>query len=66
MAATPKKPAKQEKEFLHVVMAVHPVHKTKIPIKTFEREDEAWQHAAERNQSHSHLAHHVKKVPKGG
>ena len=60
-----KKPAKEPaKEFLHVVMAVHPVHKTKIPIKTFEKEDEAWNHAADRNKTHSHLAHHVKKVPK--
>ena len=57
----PKKPAK---EYLHVVMAVHPVHGTKIPIKTFEKEDEAWSHAAERNKTHSHLAHHVKKVAK--
>lgn len=64
--AAGSKPAKPVKEYLHVVMAVHPVHKTKIPIATHDNEEAAWQMAAERNKTHSHLAHHVKKVPKGG
>lgn len=62
-AAAAKQPAK---EHLHVVMAVHPVHGTKIPIATFDDEESAWKHATKRNETHSHLAHHVKRVPKGG
>ena len=66
MAANNEPAKKPAKEYLHVVMAHHPVHGTKIPISTHDTEEEAYAVAAKRNEKYSQLAHHVKKVPKSG
>jgi hypothetical protein len=57
--------AKPKREYLHVLMAVHPLHGKPIPLDTFTSEEAAYQAAAIRNKTHSHLAHHVKRVAKG-
>ena len=64
--AAEKKPAQPAKEYVHVVMAHHPVHGTKIPISTHATEEEAYAAAAKGNEKYSQLGYHVKKVVKGG
>jgi hypothetical protein len=62
----PQRKAKEapKKEYLHVLMAVHPLHGKAIPVATYDNEEAAWKAAAARNKTASHLAHHVKKVEK--
>jgi hypothetical protein len=55
----------KKREYVYALMAVHPVHGKPIPLDTFATEDAAYKAAAARNKTHSHLAHHVKRVPKG-
>lgn len=68
--AVAKKPtaAQPAKEYLYVVMATHPVHGTKVPVNTYETEEEAYKAAAVGNADPrlQHLGYHVKKVVKGG
>ncbi|HET7110155.1 MAG TPA: hypothetical protein VFI41_04745 [Gemmatimonadales bacterium] len=72
--ATEKKPAAKKaaaqpaKEYLHVVMAMHPLHQKPVPVATYEDEAAAWQAAATGNSNPKtqHLGYHVKKVAKGG
>lgn len=64
-----KKPAAKApaKEYLHVVMAMHPVHGKAVPVNTYDSEEEAWKVAAAGNADpkRQHLGYHVKKVVKG-
>ena len=66
MASPSKKPAQTapKQEYLHVLMALHPVHGKAIPMKTYEDEEEAWKAAAKNNQTQGHLGWHVKKIPR--
>jgi hypothetical protein len=70
--ASPSKPAAKKpapkKDYLHVLMAVHPLHGKPVPVKTYEDEEAAWKAAAAGNADpkKQHLAYHVKKVAKDG
>lgn len=64
MPAAKKPAAAPAKEYVHVVMAHHPVHGTKIPVSTHATEEEAYAEAAKRNEKYSQLGYHVKKVVK--
>jgi hypothetical protein len=61
--AEKKPPAK---EYSYAVLAVHPTHKKPMPVAVHPTEEAATKDAIARNQKASHLAHHVKKVAKGG
>lgn len=65
----PRKPAKApKKEYLHVLMAMHPLHGKAVPVQTYDDEEAAWKAAASGNADpkKQHLGYHVKKVVKGG
>lgn len=61
-----KPAAKPAQEYNYAVMAMHPVHGKPMPVAMFDTEDKATKDAIARNKTASHLAHHVKKVAKGG
>jgi hypothetical protein len=67
--ASPSKAAKPapKKEYLHVLMAVHPLHGKAVPVKTYEDEEAAWKAAAAGNADPktAKLGYHVKRIEKG-
>jgi hypothetical protein len=62
------KAAAPKKEYLHILMAMHPLHGKPVPIQTYDDEHAAWKAAAAGNADpkKQHLGYHVKKVAKGG
>lgn len=64
--ASQRKPAKApEKSYVHVLMAVHPVHGKPVPMETYEDEEAAWKAAAANNKANGKMAWHVKKIERG-
>lgn len=56
----------QPKQYRHVVMAKHPLTGKDMPItQPYDNEEDAYAEAARRNETKSHLQHHVKKIVKG-
>lgn len=68
MAAAKPAAKAPAKEYLHVLMAHHPLHGKAVPVQTYEDEEAAWKAAAAGNADPKtqHLGYHVKKVVKGG
>lgn len=68
MPSAKKPAAAPAKEYLYVVMAMHPQHGKPVPVNTYATEEDAYQAAAKGNADpqKQHLGYHVKKVAKGG
>jgi hypothetical protein len=66
-SSQPAKKAEPAKEYLHVVMAMHPLHQKPVPVATYEDEEAAWKAAAAGNADPktAMMGYHVKKIAKG-